>query len=85
MNIWHQLENTCATLKHNPQNIDPTELRSLLRQTQTLIETLTPLLHPQTITIQQKETNDYTDYQITITTEIAKEQYLTLLDAIANQ
>ena len=85
MNIWTQLEHACATLKHQPENINPHELRSLLRQTQTIIDTLTPLLHPQTLTIQQKENNDYTYYQITITTELGQEQYQTLLNTIANQ
>lgn len=85
MNLWHQLENACATLKHNPENINPTELRSLLRQTQTTIDAITPLLNPTTLTIHQKENNGYIDYQITLTTQLSHDQYHTLLDTITNQ
>jgi hypothetical protein len=84
MSIWHELENACATLKHQPEKLDPHETRQLLRKTQHIIDALTPLLQPQTMTIQQKENDGYIDYQITITTEMNKEQYLTLLETITN-
>jgi hypothetical protein len=81
MTLWHQLEHTCQTLKHTPQQTNPTDLRSLLRQTQTTIEAIEPLLNPQTLTIHQ---NNHDEYQITITTTLTHNQYHTLLQTITD-
>jgi predicted component of type VI protein secretion system len=82
MTLWHQLEHTCQTLKHTPEQLNPTDLRSLLRETQTTINAIEPLLNPQTLTIQQTENHGYNEYQITITTTLTHDQYHTLLHTI---
>jgi hypothetical protein len=85
MSLYQELENACRTLKHTPENIDPTELRTLLRRTQATIEALEPLLDAHTLTIQQIENGGYINYHITITGEYDKTQYLNLLETITQQ
>jgi hypothetical protein len=84
MTLWHQLEQTCQTLKHTPEQLNPTDLRSLLRQTQTTIDAIEPLLNPQTLTIHQTENHGHNEYQITITTTLTHDQYHTLLQTITD-
>lgn len=55
MSLWHEMESMCSTAKHVPENIDPTELRQLLRRCQSMVEALEPMLNPQTLLIERED------------------------------
>jgi hypothetical protein len=84
MSIYMDIEHACQTLKHAPQNIDPYELRALLRRTQAVIDALETFLRPVNMTLQQIQIDGYIEHQISLTTNLNSEQLATLLETMAN-
>ena len=72
--LWEELERVCMILKHAPEQIDPTELRSLLRRTQHTIDVITPFTNPTQLSITQNDDDGYIEHVITVTVNLSTEQ-----------